>query len=749
MAKVETIENIDQTLRPINQTVLTSQASADAFGASAYAGLGDVARGLGKASDTFAALQKITDDTAVKKALVGAAGEDRDHIINYQATQGATAVSGKDGALKAIDDTTKKWSDGLTPAQLNAYQMARAERAVTTKGSVLEHGTKAMVADTVDTSQAMIDSAQNDVITYYKDPKRQKAALDSGIAEIDKMAPVAGLNGERVKAMKLEFTSKAYAGVITRLAEDDPIAAQKYLEAHRDGITGITQAKLDDVLKEGVLNEQSKRETSAILEREKGVPADAAGDSGDLAARLIRSKEGWTPGKWDVNHWRVGYSSDTVTKEDGSVEKVTPGTTVSKADAERDLARRLDEQERVYKSRGGEENWNKLSAGAKAAAQSVAWNYGIDGSAPRDIMAAIARGEGDEGVARAIKNHRHDNGGINANRRDQEADLAVGGHFSGGVMQSLTASERLQRRQDALDAISNPDLRALTQKRLDALDAAQAKALEADQKDAKSQLWKIIDNGGTPDDATPDLRQRAGMAATQEAWSYVTSAQQRGAQKDIISDEATLYSLRKQAAQDPDGFSQIDLLNYRSKLSKADLAELEGHQTSYFTDKHKKADDNLSIDTAFTMATTSLKAAGVVGQARDNDPAAKQLEAQKEAAFNNALADSMADFKKKHGVNPSQMDIQMMINRQLMPIIMRTTSPGYIAGERTDDEPGHFLFEMRTAPDNVRAIQNLTIDKIDRNTRTVLSQDFQRRFGRAPSQDELIQAYVDFLTRTY
>lgn len=756
MAKVDTIDGISQSLRPEFQQPLTARATPDAFGASAYAGLSSVSAGLDKVASVVDAVDKLNSDNKLKKVEVSAATEDLDTKTNYEQLQGGAAVAGKDAAMSAFDATTKKFAAGLTPQELNKWELARGERALQIKGAIIQHAAGERTKDTLQTSQSVMDAAKSDAISFFNDPKRRDVAIQNGLAEIDRIAPMAGISGARLDGMKKDYTSGAYAGIIGRMVEADPLAAQKFYDANRDKITGETQAKIDAVLKDGVINEQSKQEAKKIVDKERGVPGAAddptqgGAQTDGMAARVVRGYEGWTDGKWDVNHWRVGYSSDTVTKEDGSVQKVTPGTTVSHADADRDLQRRLKEQENVYISRGGEENWNKLSDGAKAAAQSVAWNYGIDGSAPRDIMAAIARGEGDAGVANAIKMHRHDNSGVNMKRRDEEADLAAGGKFSGGMIQKMTAADRFASRQRMIDGITNPDVAAATQKRLNLMDTAQKAAEEADAKDAKDQLWKMIDAGKTPDDISPELRQRAGMAATTEAWSYIEKRTAAGGQDKVESDEELLYKMRKQAAEDPLAFSKVDLMEYRSRLKKTDLTELENKQTTYTSDRTKVTQEGVDLSTAFQMSERQLKAAGLTGMAKDNDPAGKLKERQTEAQFQNALSDGMADWSKTHpGVKPTQMDIQQLINRMMMPVIMRTTAPrswgGYAGGDT--DEPGHFAFQMRTADPAVKAVPDpIILQQLDRGTRKLLVEGFSASHaGREPSQDELLQMYVDFL----
>jgi len=149
----------------------------------------------------------------------------------------------------------------------------------------------------------------------------------------------------------------------------------------------------------------------------------------DLATDLIKQREGFIEKpKYDVNAYRGGYGSDTVTLPDGTVQKVTPGMSISREDAERDLQRRVN-TEFVPKAAAkvGEENWARLPENTRAALTSVAYNYG---TIPSRIVPAVQSGN-PEAIAKAIESLADDNKGINAGRRMQEANIARGTNLPG------------------------------------------------------------------------------------------------------------------------------------------------------------------------------------------------------------------------------------------------------------------------------------------------------------------------------
>lgn len=138
------------------------------------------------------------------------------------------------------------------------------------------------------------------------------------------------------------------------------------------------------------------------------------------APSLIRSFEGFqSKPYYDVNAYRVGYGSDTVTRADGTVQRVTPGMTVTRADADRDLARRTADFQRKARTEIGANVWDTMPAPAAAALTSIAYNYG---HVPDRIEGAARSGD-PAALAAAVEGLGSDNDGINRKRRAREAGI--------------------------------------------------------------------------------------------------------------------------------------------------------------------------------------------------------------------------------------------------------------------------------------------------------------------------------------
>lgn len=177
--------------------------------------------------------------------------------------------------------------------------------------------------------------------------------------------------------------------------------------AERDGALAGELAALDGRPQRPTI------EGGAVAGGGGGGAGAVTGPAKDQAKALLRKFEGFreTP-YWDVNALRTGYGTDTVTRPDGRVERVTKATRVTREDAERDLDRRVGEFVSTATRQVGVDNWSRLPAGTQAALASVTYNYG---SLPKTVVSAVKGGDL-SAIARAVE-------GLSSNpgRRKQEA----------------------------------------------------------------------------------------------------------------------------------------------------------------------------------------------------------------------------------------------------------------------------------------------------------------------------------------
>jgi GH24 family phage-related lysozyme (muramidase) len=123
---------------------------------------------------------------------------------------------------------------------------------------------------------------------------------------------------------------------------------------------------------------------------------------------ILKKFEGFSANAyWDVNAWRIGYGSDTITNKSGEFRKVKQGDKITQDQAELDLARRIPEFEKIIIRQVGADAWNKLPDQAQAALISFAYNYGS--IAKESLRNAIKTGNLDKIADTLISSTANDN----------------------------------------------------------------------------------------------------------------------------------------------------------------------------------------------------------------------------------------------------------------------------------------------------------------------------------------------------
>lgn len=262
-------------------------------------------------------------------------------------------------------------------------------------------------ADQASASVTVYERAFNEVIAKYEETTEELKTLDLARAEAGARLVDAIKDGNKEKEASL----------------------RQYLK-----LIDEERAKLRAAAQENDTAMQRRIQAMRSMQESQGQFGAVSGSAVDL----IKEFEGFrsTP-YWDVNAFRAGFGSDTVTLADGSVQRVVEGMTVSIADANRDLLRRVGEFQQSIIADIGSTRFDSFTQEQQAALTSIAYNYG---SLPDRIIAAVRSGTSVD-IANAIGGLAGDNGGINSDRRFKEASA-----FGSGSV----AKEQFQATQKAL-----------------------------------------------------------------------------------------------------------------------------------------------------------------------------------------------------------------------------------------------------------------------------------------------------------
>lgn len=295
-----------------------------------------------------------------------------------------------------------------------------------------------------------------------------KAAIAAEVAEslgskLEIVSEALGLSNERLKdaAEASDETSKSFADLadntgvvddaIAKLKEQIPeLAAEMKLLKEQTDINKTAWEGLVAAIQSGDFSKIG--EIFNLWGQASKAAQDAGGtggfgtysDSMEASQALLRQFEGFSAtAYWDVNAFRAGYGSDTVTLADGSIVKITEGMRVSVEDAQRDLVRRIGEFQSVVIGQIGADRFSAFSADQQAVLTSIAYNYG---SLPGRIVEAVRSGS-DATIASAIRGLGSDNNGINQGRRSKEAAI-----FERAPDEEAAAAAVTEEREKAAEA---------------------------------------------------------------------------------------------------------------------------------------------------------------------------------------------------------------------------------------------------------------------------------------------------------
>lgn len=253
-------------------------------------------------------------------------------------------------------------------------------------------------------------------------------------------------------------------------------------------------------------------------------------DGAEAAAALLRQREGFlgTAERDNGGAFRVGFGSDTITLDDGTIRRVTEGMRVSVAEANADLMRRIGIEMQGWRQAIGADRFGQLTAQQQAALTSLSYNYGTGELMPGgdlDGVVQAVRSGSSQGVADAIRALGGDNGGINRGRRNQEAALFTS---TAGVEPAAQDAERERQRaeeerqrqrehtQETIAAqqfeISQQELINAGKAREAEIEKAVAEARKADPNIGEKELQQIRDQTG----ALFDLKKVRELDKTQQ-----------------------------------------------------------------------------------------------------------------------------------------------------------------------------------------------------------------------------------------
>ena len=379
------------------------------------------------------------------------------------------------GSLGDTGRLISKLTKALVAGQMSATEYAKSLDEILKSNDVDERIKKVITASSDLVAQAVKSEralAEQAVVVEKLGGSAESVnpKIRELVASFEQLVMEAGLSGEAVTnklndpAKKLEEQIDILKAKIPSMTDElkmiESIKEIDQILKTADAIKGLD--KTSEAYKRLItLAEQAKLEIRVAFDEKqfKGMETMLAGveSSIEASAKLLRSFEGFTAKpKWDVNAFRAGFGSDTVTLSDGTIQKVTQGMRVSVEDANRDLIRRIGDFQGTVIKQIGADRFGSFSTEQQAVLTSIAYNYG---SLPGRIIDAVKTGSAQQ-IATAIRGLSGDNGGVNAKRRNQEAYLFESGSAPDAMNKAIEKQVDLIDKRNEANLKYNEDLKA-------------------------------------------------------------------------------------------------------------------------------------------------------------------------------------------------------------------------------------------------------------------------------------------------
>ncbi|MBX5020428.1 TIGR02594 family protein [Rhizobium lentis] len=712
-------------------------------------------RGVGDVAQAALQAQELDDINSAKDADNKYAEWVRNATYGdggFMTLEGRNAVEGRSAFEKQAAEKRTEFGNGLTPGAAKHYQEASQSRLTSLLNSSIQHTADQRKSWFNDTANMRMQTFADDAVASYGDPKKVNAALLGGISELKEQAFMHGWDDDAFNARKQAYVSGITKNIALRIAVDDPLAAEKYINDAGGRLSAGDRFDLTKSLKAPILAAKANKNVADITGGLSRPTYDEDGDmtlepeaaprqdgglrveDGAVLPRQVAGPKAFEQVASALLHLREGRDSGALSSfiKNAAGLNVDPSVTPWCAAFANGVLGALGIK----------------GTGSLSARSFLNFGMATDNPRPGDIV-VLDRGGGKghvgffqgydaNGRILVLGGNQGRNGEVSVSAQDPSKLL---GFRTAGVVDPNTMNlpnyspQGLADINAKLDAISDPQERAATAKALNAYYTAQKKSIDAAREQA--QQWAnaqvVSDPTFDPMKLPINVQTAIGPSGMSSLIEYREKVRTSG---QPMTDDRTLYDLQTQYANDPEGFAKVDLFQYRSKLSDQDWDKVTGWRQTALTDQRKAKDDGLDLTGAFSQSRDQLEAVGVIKQpSKMSDDDNKRV-----AQFQNALADQMQEFKQSNGgKKPTQTDVQAMINRLLLPIVIKT--PGTFWDSKRDA----LMFEAGTRADNTTVETNVQYEDIPIDIRVKLARYLEQKTGQKPTNVQVAREYGDFI----
>lgn len=660
-----------------------THATGEMFGSQVGDALGKAGQGLIDVGKAVAEVHELDATNTAKdnnNGFMAGARELSYGKDGYMATTGRAAVEGLDGYRKGLSQLAQDGAKGLSPLASRKYW----DSANVTINSLMDEAAKHAMQErktwAVESSKTRVDTFRDNAVANWDKPGADKLDMIAALTEFQHYGNLLGWNADELAGQSAALISDVHEDGIRRKAETDPIGAAIDIETYKGFLLQEAKDRLKATVGEAALDEETRQ---GALTFAAGVRASGKIPSpSDMAGGAETSVAGTTRQKTFLLDRTAGANGPAVLN-------------LNNAFATNLAALIEDAPANIRDGVGiGFRKGTGDAHGEGLAADLTYHGRNLD-QAPADVQDWLRRSAGQYGL-----------------------NLPIGGGPGGAVVAGSddVVARALRPSAEAIDkhleTIVDPRRREIARQAIMTTLDQQSQQEQQRQQAAKTELWRRVDAGATPDALPYTVRQAAGSNAMTVARTYVSKARSG----PVISDDVLLRDMRLFAAVRPEDFTQVDLNDYRDRLETSDLKALTETQSAIGRDSRKARDAGAELKNAFDMARTRLENAGALTPGEESADE-RQLLAQ----VQNAVYSGLADFRAANpGRRPTPSDIYKSVDPFLLPYYLPQPDP--------------------------RPKPAVKLSDISADLRTSITRQLAMEYGRKPTDGEVAREYQAFIS---
>lgn len=604
----------------------------------------------------------------------------------YFTKKGKDAVDAYPDLIKQAQKTVNDTAETIkNPAARRMFQDIANRRLDNALDGMAKHAAieRRTYLDSVSIARA--SSSAEDAVAYASDAAKREASLNVGRGEIVTFGRDHGEAPEVTQRKLRDYDTKAYTGIVQRMAITDPLGAEKFYEANRHKIDGTQQGPIESFLKQKTQVYRANGDADAIM---------GTGTGGPYSEKVGKVESGGNyggkPNASTNAGGKYGFIDSTFLEQS---KKHAPDLVAGKTDAQILELKKADTPEgRKLQdvtfggfTRENEKALTDAGIPINDATRHMSHWFGAAGAvkilkadAATPIETFFKAGKGADGKMRSPEDWAAENGvkGMTVGQVRALAERRMGTGKTalpdeGGVANARTSTDPREIERDMqqnlsdylkrAEEIADPERRdnAIAEvKRRYQLQVLQVAAREkADTADA----WKIAvtpgQNGARPtsQDAIPaDLWVRLDPKH-QEALTRQFAHNAKGSEPP--DNPGLYYVLNREAQDDPDAFKARNLF-----LNKPDLPNHRWDDLVKLQRSIVKADaKEYKLTDAMRVASIPLKNAGF-----DLSEKAHAKDKEVLGQFQGALQDWVTQYQEVNKKPPTQADVLKQVDGMLI-----------------------------------------------------------------------------------